>query len=91
MSHNNTRPIDAPWYFAFIPHYGFGIMLGTKIGVIQTLCLFEHVLAKNTGVKTGSSNRTHMVKSFCLDAHGKLHNIPGALHVDMYLAFSIRL
>ncbi len=64
-------------------------MLGSEIGMLESLCLFEHVLPEQARIQAGGRDGADVVKAPGPDILGEPDRMGGAVHVDLDLAFRI--
>ena len=89
MTHHDPGPVNPPRYAAFLPHYGFRIVLGSKVRVLQPMRFLEHVFAENARIEPGSRDGTDEVEFARSDIFGKADRVAGSVDVDRDLRIRI--
>src|SRR5450755_2910828 len=91
MSDHECGSIDPPRTFALLAYDAFGQMLGAKVGMVQLLCLLEHVFAECSFVEAGRGDRARMVKAAYLQGMRELDGVSRAVNVGELLVFGARV
>src|SRR6056297_1531732 len=89
MTDDDARAIYPPGNRAVMSHQTLGFVLGPEIGVMETLCLLEHVFPKGALIEPGRCDRRGVMETARLNLFCSLDRVSGTVQIGGLIAFSI--